>query len=321
MLTRSYPLVGLALFVACGGARADLIVLSCGDSASTLASPGSGFLDGNTIQIVDLSDSSVYVSSGSPSAEAVAATRRHGSMHAYIGPASIGFFNPIFPYPRSIGFGPVQRVEIDRQTWLEKWYIHSDAGDGGHGVTQCRRLSLGGDASGMSGYGVNAATMPAPWLRQMPGIRAVQSATVVIAAPFGYREHVDEDFLKKFGCAVKTQAAARMTALVEILERARLAPYEGREASFDEQEYREAVYLSLEDGTELKFLFGQRFTGRNNIRGAFSNVRNAQGTRITAGSTLAQELLRWALATGAPTSPGMQGECGLFFDNPKYGLF
>lgn len=95
---------------------------------------------------------------------------------------------------------------------------------------------------------------------------------------------VDEARLKDTGCEYTTEDAALIANLVETMERASV-----RSNSFALQfEPREAVYLALGGGSEMKLLFDKPYQNQPDVLG------HIDGQPVTVSKGVVEGLYRWA---------------------------
>lgn len=95
---------------------------------------------------------------------------------------------------------------------------------------------------------------------------------------------VDEAQLKDTGCEYSTEDAALIANFVDSIERNGV-----RSNSFALQfEPREAVYLALGGGSEMKLLFEKPYQNQSEVLGQIN------GQPVTVGKSLVEGLYRWA---------------------------
>lgn len=95
---------------------------------------------------------------------------------------------------------------------------------------------------------------------------------------------VDEAQLKDTGCEYSTEDAALIANFVDSIERNSV-----RSNSFALQfEPREAVYLALGGGSEMKLLFEKPYQNQSEVLGQIN------GQPVTVGKSLVEGLYRWA---------------------------
>ena len=99
---------------------------------------------------------------------------------------------------------------------------------------------------------------------------------------------VDEAQLKDSGCEYSTEDAALIANFVDSIER-----NSARSNSFALQfEPREAVYLALGGGSEMKLLFEKPYQNQSEVLGQIN------GQPVTVSKSLVEGLYRWAAKVG-----------------------
>ncbi|WP_316882393.1 hypothetical protein [Ralstonia flatus] len=99
---------------------------------------------------------------------------------------------------------------------------------------------------------------------------------------------VDEAHLKDAGCEYSTEDAALIASFADTVESASV-----RSSSFSLQfEPREAVYLALGGGSELKLLFEKPYPNQSEVLGQIN------GQPVSASKSLVEGLYRWAAKVG-----------------------
>lgn len=99
---------------------------------------------------------------------------------------------------------------------------------------------------------------------------------------------VDEAHLKDAGCEYSTEDAALIANFADAVESASV-----RSSSFSLQfEPREAVYLALGGGSELKLLFEKPYPNQSEVLGQIN------GQPVSASKSLVEGLYRWAAKVG-----------------------
>ncbi|WP_256731158.1 hypothetical protein [Ralstonia pickettii] len=99
---------------------------------------------------------------------------------------------------------------------------------------------------------------------------------------------VDEAHLKDTGCEYSTEDGALIANFADTVESASV-----RSSSFSLQfEPREAVYLALGGGSELKLLFEKPYPNQSEVLGQIN------GQPVSASKSLVEGLYRWAAKVG-----------------------
>lgn len=99
---------------------------------------------------------------------------------------------------------------------------------------------------------------------------------------------VDEAHLKDAGCEYRTEDAALIANFADTVEGASV-----RSSSFSLQfEPREAVYLALGGGSEMKLLFEKPYPNQSEVLGQIN------GQPVSANKSLVEGLYRWAAKVG-----------------------
>lgn len=99
---------------------------------------------------------------------------------------------------------------------------------------------------------------------------------------------VDEAHLKDTGCEYRTEDAALIANFADAVESASV-----RSSSFSLQfEPREAVYLALGGGSEMKLLFEKPYPNQSEVLGQIN------GQPVSVSKSLVEGLYRWAAKVG-----------------------
>lgn len=157
----------------------------------------------------------------------------------------------------------------------------------------------------------------ANFIQQIKDINTAQSATVILVPPnWAFRITLTELALKKGGCRFSTNDRSNIISLLNLLNQMDIKKAMHVASSW-EPEPREGIYLTLANGSEVKFLFGQRFADHDTVRGIFSDSSANPAQYITAHESFPQKLLEWAAATGKPFSKDItdQNSCEEFVKN------
>lgn len=157
------------------------------------------------------------------------------------------------------------------------------------------------------------------FMQQIKDIHTARIATVILVPPSLIFERVlTEGTLKEYGCTFATSDRLLINRLIDILHKSNIdadirlglrepAPYE-------------MILLTLGDGSEAKFLFGQRNYRSGLIFGAFYKNLESKEQRIKAKGSLPRDLFHWAINTGVPIAkPSEYPEwCQDFLNNPAW---
>lgn len=121
----------------------------------------------------------------------------------------------------------------------------------------------------------------------------IQQATVILVPPswLSYAR-LNEETLRKIGCVYNTSDKKFITDLKSILERNDIKTAIGSHASF---ELRNGIFLTLADGTTVKWLFGQKYSGQSTVPGTFNHLPAYKDLSFTAADSLPKDLTNWAL--------------------------
>ena len=123
----------------------------------------------------------------------------------------------------------------------------------------------------------------------------------------------DESILKELGCTYTTQDPVHIANLIGILEHADIKKASGSEAEFLSARNGElmmmsadqAIYLTLADGTEAKFLLGAGWNPDiKTVPGQFTHVPEFKNFPLRARRSLTRSLVQWAVAVGKPDGSG-----------------
>ncbi|MBF0462300.1 MAG: hypothetical protein HQL87_13005 [Magnetococcales bacterium] len=132
--------------------------------------------------------------------------------------------------------------------------------------------------------------------QQIDILKTTQTATVVLARQdVAYRVGLNEISLRERGCTYITRDPSRISSLVDLLRRSDLNVEANDIGAW---EPREGIFLNLDNGTEVKFIFSRKFINHNKITGTFIRSPSCNKISITAGPLLVSELTQWAVQTG-----------------------
>jgi hypothetical protein len=132
------------------------------------------------------------------------------------------------------------------------------------------------------GADVNATDI----IKQINTIGAVKTVTLFFVIPYSeHRAKLTASTLKKWGYNYVTQNQAYISSMVDILKSANI---QTKSKAGNSWETREAVYFTLENGKEVKFLFNYPFPGEDILMGSFNEIS------ITANPSLPEALFKWA---------------------------
>jgi hypothetical protein len=133
---------------------------------------------------------------------------------------------------------------------------------------------------------------------QFQVIETTQAAKVVFV-PEGtaFRGRLNEAQLNSWGCTLTTRDPARIASLIDLLKRSEIRlPHNAHPDWLGEP--REAIYLTLSNGDEVKFLFSRAFLNVVGVTGLFTYLPKSEGLPVTGASSLPRELAVWAGDTG-----------------------
>ncbi len=156
----------------------------------------------------------------------------------------------------------------------------------------------------------------------VPIPKTARSATVILM-PTGvsFNHMMGEDTLISLGCTFDTSNTSRISSLIKILKNANIRNANHTD-DFLEFEPREGIYLTLDNGTFVKFLFGRAYTDGDHVTGTFSHMPLIKRQFVTGKQSLLHDLFDWAIDTGRPVSKEggvQQRECEGFMD--KLGFY
>lgn len=132
---------------------------------------------------------------------------------------------------------------------------------------------------------------------------ASEATVLLVPSMTFYRTRVDETRLERVGCRYATSDPASIRTLVGLFRTAGVSV----DPVYQVLDLREGVYLTLSDGSLLKFFLQDNFGGSLPVKGlAETSAAGAvQSMTITAQKTLAADLRAWAAKLG----PGTGGAC------------
>ena len=146
--------------------------------------------------------------------------------------------------------------------------------------------------------GLHAATASAIDLPSfMSRADTATQADVFVVPPMSvFRTPLDEAHMQGQGCHFVTSDPAAIRALAAMLQRASIE----QSPVYQRPDIREAVYLTLADRTQLKFLLQDNNGGRLRVAGVAETTAggDVRTVAVTAGETLAGDLRGWADARG-----------------------
>ncbi len=148
------------------------------------------------------------------------------------------------------------------------------------------------------------AAMPADLATMIDRAASASQATVLLVPSMAlYRNRIDEGRLESAGCRYATSDPAAIHALVGLFKGADISV----DAVYQALDLREGVYLTLSDGSLLKFFLQDNFGGRLPVKGQAetSAAGEVHSMTVTARQTLAADLRTWAARLG----PGVGGAC------------
>ena len=129
---------------------------------------------------------------------------------------------------------------------------------------------------------------------------ATQADVFVVPPMSLYRSDLDEARMQGQSCHFVTSDPAAIRALATLLQRAAIEP----SAVYQRPDIREAVYLTLADRSQLKFLFQDNNGGHLRVNGVAETTAggDVRTVAVTAGETLSRDLRGWADARGGAGS-------------------
>jgi hypothetical protein len=131
----------------------------------------------------------------------------------------------------------------------------------------------------------------------MERVRTTTEAVVLLVPPMSiYRNGLTEASLHQEGCRHETSDAKAVSALVALLESAKITI----NPVFQQPDVREGMYLALADGSRLAFFFADNNGGRLPVQGIVetSTAGLMQSSAITAAATLSTDLRQWSATYG-----------------------
>ena len=141
---------------------------------------------------------------------------------------------------------------------------------------------------------------------------SASEATVLLVPPMTlYRSNVTENRLESVACRYATADPAAVRALVALFRNADVSV----DRVYQSLDLREGVYLTMGDGSLLKFFLQDNFGGTLPVRGLAetSSSGTVQSMTITAKRTLAADLRAWA----AKFAAGGDGGCDRVVQAPR----
>lgn len=142
----------------------------------------------------------------------------------------------------------------------------------------------------------------------IPSLDEIRSAAVVFApSNWVFSIRLDEETFRAAGCTYTSSDSERILELLQILINGNIRTEENFDAS-PKPEPREGVFFYLENGQEIKLLFGQRFNNRSTVQGIFHEKP------IVADPSLPQNLMSWASRFGrlVTEEPSRRQACEIF---------
>ncbi|WP_156480118.1 hypothetical protein [Collimonas pratensis] len=134
----------------------------------------------------------------------------------------------------------------------------------------------------------------------LASLQSIQEVTVSLApSSWFFYGRLDENTLRKLGCSYSTRDPSLIAHFQDVLKKNEVKASVNNESQFD---VRNGIFLTLTDGTIVKILFGQKFSGLNTVQGTFNHSSANVDTSITAIDSLPKDLIQWALETGAPSA-------------------
>ncbi len=115
----------------------------------------------------------------------------------------------------------------------------------------------------------------------------------------------DDSAFKEIGCTYSTQDPALIAKLIDAfklvnIEKSLLTPFRVSDEAFA-FDVRQGIYLTLSDGAEVKFLFGQVIDPvSKRVTGEYIESPKLRTLAISANSSLSHLLAEWAVKTGKP---------------------
>jgi hypothetical protein len=138
----------------------------------------------------------------------------------------------------------------------------------------------------------------------LASLQSIQEATVSLApSSWLFYGRLDENTLRKLGCSYSTRDPSMIAHLQDILKQNEVKAAVNKESQFDA---RNGIFLTLSDGTIIKILFGQQFSELNTVQGTFNHSSTNVSLSVTAIDSLPQDLVKWALETGAPSAQNFE---------------
>ena len=127
---------------------------------------------------------------------------------------------------------------------------------------------------------------------------ASEATVLLVPSMTFYRTRVDETRLEQVGCRYATSDPASIRTLVGLFRSAGVSV----DPVYQVLDLREGVYLTMSDGTLLKFFLQDNFGGGLPVKGVAetSAAGSVQSMTITAQKTLATDLRAWAARLGGP---------------------
>ncbi|WP_211444690.1 hypothetical protein [Collimonas humicola] len=139
---------------------------------------------------------------------------------------------------------------------------------------------------------------------RLASLRSIQEATVSLApSSWLFYGRLDENKLRKLGCSYSTRDPSMIAHLQNILKKNEVKATINKESQFDA---RNGIFLILADGTIIKILFGQQFSGLNTVQGTFNHSSTNVNLSVAAIDSLPQDLVNWAVETGAPSAKNFE---------------
>ena len=133
---------------------------------------------------------------------------------------------------------------------------------------------------------------------------ATEATVLLVPSMTFYRNDVTESRLESVGCRYATSDPAAIRSLVGLFKAADVSV----DPVYQALDLREGVYLTMSDGSLLKFFLQDNFGGRLPVKGRAETSASGEvrSMTVTARQTLATDLRAWAATLG---TAGVGGAC------------
>jgi hypothetical protein len=113
----------------------------------------------------------------------------------------------------------------------------------------------------------------------------------MFVAEFGFE-------LQTVGCLYVTNDLSRIDTLIDIIRQAHLKAANNTDYYWVKGP-REGIYLTLSDGSEVKFVFEREYPSQNGVHGKLIQTNKFIDLNIVADKSIINSIIRWSVGIGA----------------------